>query len=61
MKSKKFLIYAKKFSIDKNDKNEFKLYHKVRDHGHYKGKFRGAAHNICDLRYKIPKKILVVF
>ena len=57
MKSKKFGIYArKKISTDRNDKNEFKLYHKVRDHFHYTGKFRGAAHNICNLRHKIPKK-----
>ena len=25
------------------------------------GKYRGAAHNICNLRYKIPKEIPVVF
>ena len=49
------------FFIDKNEKSEFKLYHKFRDHCHYTGKFRGAAHNICNLRYKVPKKILVVF
>ena len=62
MKSKKFVIYVeKKFITDKNDKNEFKLYNKVRDHCHYTGKFRGAVHNICNLRYKIPKKIHVVF
>ena len=35
--------------------------YKVRDHRHYKGKHRGAAHNICNLRYKIPKEIPVVF
>ena len=34
---------------------------KVRDHCHYSGKYRGAAHNICNLRYKIPKEIPVVF
>ena len=56
MKSKKFVIYVKKkLSTDKNDENQFKLYHKVRDHCHYTGKFRGAAHNICNLRFKIPK------
>ena len=29
-----------------------KKYHKVRDHDHYPGKFRGAAHSICNLRFK---------
>ena len=38
-----------------------KLYGKVKDHCRYTGKFRGAAHNICKLRYKTPKKIYVVF
>ena len=42
-------------------KKEFKLYQKVRDHCHYTGKFRGAAHSICNLRYKITKKIPIVF
>ena len=51
----------KEFSTDENDKNTFKLYHKVRDHCHYTGKFRGAAHSICNLRYKTPKEIPIVF
>ena len=42
-------------------KNAFKLYHKVRDHCHYTGKFRGAAHGFCNLIYKIPKEIPIVF
>ena len=37
------------------------MYQKVRDHCHYTGKFRGAAHSICNLRYKITKKIPIVF
>ena len=36
-------------------------HHKVRDHCHYTGKYRGAAHNICNLRYKISKEIPIVF
>ena len=40
------------FSTDGNNKE----YHKVRDHCHFTEKYRGAAHNTCDLRYKIPKK-----
>ena len=54
-------ICKKGFKTDKNDKNAFKLYHKVRDHCQYSGKYRGAAHDICNLRFKIPKGIPVVF
>ena len=53
-------ICKKEFCFVDNEKNEFKLYHKVRDHCHYTGKFRGAAHNICNLRYKVPKEMPVV-
>ena len=34
---------------------------KVRDHCHYTGLYRGAAHIGCKLRYKIPSYIPVVF
>ena len=34
---------------------------KVRDHCHFTGKYRGAAYNTCNLRYKIPKNIPVIF
>ena len=34
---------------------------KVRDHCHYTGIYRGAAHFGCNLRYKIPSYIPVVF
>ena len=34
---------------------------KVKDHCHYAGKYRGAAHNTCNLRYKIPNNIPVIF
>ena len=51
----------KKFCYDKNKKCEYELYHKVRDHCHCTGGFRGAAHNICNLRYNAPKKIPIVF
>ena len=46
------------FCTDENNEKEFKLYHKVRDHCRYTEKFRGAAHSICNLRYKVPKKFL---
>ena len=51
------ICYICKKEFDKSDKKHYK----VRDHGHYTGKYRGAAHNICNLRYKIPKEIPVVF
>ena len=62
MKSKKYAIYVKKrFSYDKNKKREYELYHKVRNHCHSTGKFRGVAYNICNLRYNAPNKIPIVF
>ena len=51
------VCYICKKNFDKSDKKHYK----VRDHCHYTGKYRGAAHNICNLRYKIPKEIPVVF
>ena len=51
------LCMQKKFSTNDNNKK----YHKVRDHCHNTGKYRGAAHDICNLRYKISKEIPVVF
>ena len=42
--------------------NEFKEDDiQVRDHCHYTGKYRGPAHGICNLRYRIPNYILIVF
>ena len=58
--SKKNVTYVKKsFVMIKMKKKKFKLYQKVRDHCHYTGKFRGAAHSISNLRYKIPQEIPV--
>ena len=54
-------ICEKGFCTDKDNKKEFKLKRKVRDHCHYTGKYRGAAYSICNLRYKISKEIPVVF
>ena len=36
-------------------------YIKVRDHCHYTGKYRVAAHKICNLMYSTPREILVIF
>ena len=54
-KQKVCYIYKKEFNTD--DKKRYKL----KDHCHYTGKYRGAAHNICNLRYRIPKEIPIVF
>ena len=49
-KQKKIHICQKGFCYDENEEKKFKLYQKVRDHCHYTGKFRGAAHSIFNLR-----------
>ena len=38
-----------------------KKYRKVRDHCHYIGKYRGAAHNIYNSKYSVTKKIPAIF
>ena len=53
-------ICEEEFCTNKN-KKEFKKKQKVGDHDHYAGKYRGAAHSICNLRYKVPKEIPVIF
>ena len=34
---------------------------RLRDHCHPSGKFWGSAHEVCNLKYKIPKFFTVVF
>ena len=46
----------KEFCTDNN-----KEMRKVRDHCHYTGKYRGAAHSKCNLNHKIVKEIPVLF
>ena len=72
----KFLanIELKKMIFTKEDEKQFniasdcwicgeELKHndKVRDHCHYTGRYRGAAHNSCNLKYSKPKSIPVFF
>ena len=40
---------------------ELKNDNKVRDHCHYTGRYRGAAHNKCNLKYRKPKDVPVFF
>ena len=51
--SEKCWLCEEKFKDSKN--------RKVRDHCHLTGKFRGAAHNNCNLKYRLPKFIPVIF
>ena len=55
--TKQKICYICKKEFNNNEKKNYK----VRDHCHYTGKYRGAAHNICNLRYKVPKEIPIVF
>ena len=34
---------------------------KVKDHCHVTGKFRGAAHNKCNLKLRIPRELPIIF
>ena len=52
-------ICKEKFCVDKDDKDYINR-KKVKDHCHYTGKFRGAAHSKCNLNYKVPKDIPIL-
>ena len=52
-KETKCWICNGKFDDDKN--------YKVRDHCHFNGRYRGAAHNLCNLNYRKPNFTPVVF
>ena len=52
-----------KYSIFEKFEDKFakvKKYRKIRNHYHYTGQYRGAAHSICNLRYSIPKEITII-
>ena len=38
-----------------------KIYLYVRDHCHFTGEYRGASHSLGNLKYGVPKEILIVF
>ena len=55
--SRKFYFLSKKTFFE-DAKN---YYIEVRDHFHYTGKYRGAAHRICNLMFNTPREIPVIF
>ena len=72
----KFLanIKPKEMSLTKEEEKQFNIASdcwicgeelgndvKVRDHCHYTGRYRGAAHNSCNLKYNKPKGVPVFF
>ena len=52
-------ISEKKFCMDKNDEDYINR-KKIKDHCHYTGNFRGAAHTKCNLNYKVSKDIPII-
>ena len=57
---KQCYICEKEFCTDKRSK-EYKNKCKVRDHCHFTGNYHGAAYSICNLKYKVPKDVPIVF
>ena len=53
MKIKNFIMYVENCLQ--------KMIKKVKDHFHFTGKYRGAAHNECNMNYKVTKNIPIVF
>ena len=59
------LTYAEQISLDKAEtchicKKEL-LTDKVRDNCHFTGQYRGAAHNSCNIQYRKPMILPVIF
>ena len=54
----KYVIFVKEESLKILSKSV--NYWKARGHCHYRGKYRDAAHSICNLKFSLPNEILVV-
>ena len=57
--SKIFFILKKKKKKEKKN-FEDKCYCKIRDHCHYAGEPRAAAHSTYNLKFSVPKEISIV-
>ena len=54
------ICYICKDKFEDKHANDNK-YCRVRDHLHYTVEYRGAAHSICNLKFRVPKEIIIVF
>ena len=54
------VCYISKEKFEKKHLKD-KKYREVRDHYHYTRQYRSPTHNICNLKYSVPKKIHIVF
>ena len=55
LNAEKCHICQKPFTLEANDDGVIEM--RVRDHCHLSGKYRGAAHPTCNLKYQVPKNI----
>ena len=59
---KKYVFLCnEEFCVDKTKKKKSTKQDVKLDHCHFTGKYRGAAHSKCNLKYKVPKNIPVAF
>ena len=57
---RKYYLNPKPLKLTPEEEKDFKSA-KVRDHCHFTGKYRGAAHNECNLKWRKPLILPVVF
>ena len=60
IKGKRHVIYAKESFVWIKKMKIIKIEKNVKDHCHYTGKCRGAAHSKCNLNYKVPNNIPII-
>ena len=61
MGKKKKNDIARKLKVGYVKENLKRMIEKVRDHCHFTGRYRGAAHNSCNLKYRKPNFTPVAF
>ena len=60
IKGKRHVIYAKESFVWIKKMKIIKIEKNVKNHCHYTGKCRGAAHSKCNLNYKVPNNIPII-